>query len=110
MAKNDKFELIDLDDKQVFEADDVDFEYTLKTMHCTETATETKKRRTTLRVRVRSRVQNDEKAAENNLTADEYAALRSLLADAYRQGFADGVKHAGDHQTPVRRISFDDFQ
>lgn len=50
------------------------------------------------------------KAPENHTAGGGAADIQQQLQAAYRQGFADGVKHAGDNQMPVRRISFNDFQ
>lgn len=104
MVKKDEFELVDSCDDQDFETGHIDFEYTLKTVHLTETAGEKKKRRTTLRVRVKSRVQNDEDAAANRA----YAQMEQLMEKAFEQGFIRGLKYASERQSSVPRISFDE--
>lgn len=50
------------------------------------------------------------KAPENHLAGSEAADIQQQLQAAYRQGFADGVQHAGNRPAPVRRIPFDDGQ
>lgn len=108
MVKKDEFELVDSCDDQDFETGHIDFEYTLKTVHLTETAGEKKKRRTTLRVRVKSRAQNEENAAANDAAKRAYARIEQLMEKAFEQGFIRGLKYASERQSSVPRISFDE--
>lgn len=103
-----EFELMDSDEGQDFEMENFDFEYTHQTVHFMETAREIKKQRASLRVRIKSRAQNEENAAANDAAKRAYARIEQLMEKAFEQGFIRGLKYASEWQSPVPRISFDE--